>query len=92
MQHGSIQLQQWQQRQGLDQRPAALRLGVHYASYCKMRNGTRLPGRALALKIQTITGIPVGAWVPLKVAKAKKTAPSLGKSAQCFQGGNAHAR
>ena len=92
MQHGSHQLRDWQKRSTLNQRAAALKLGVHYTTYNQFLSGRRVPGRALAVAIQEVTGIPVGAWTPTKGGKAKKTQPGRAGSSPYLQGANAHAR
>lgn len=89
MQHGSIQLKDWQKRQGMNEREAARKLGVHFTTYNRFIIRVRMPSRRLAITIQDITGIPVAAWTDTVVVKRNLTAKQKGHSKQYFQAGNA---
>lgn len=88
MQHGSAQLKAWQKRLEIDQRQAARILGLHYTSYNQLLTCRRLPGRQLAVEIETTTGVPVGAWTPTRVGKTKKRQYRQAKNTQYMQGAN----
>lgn len=74
----------------MNQREAAAKLGVHFTTYNQFLTRRRVPGRQLAVAIQTLTGIPVGAWTPTKVGKTKKRTTRRSENSQYMQGANGH--
>lgn len=55
-------LKSWRLRKGLSGRALSKRLGVATNAVCRIENGNRLPGRDLALKIYSETGINPADW------------------------------
>lgn len=59
---GSNQLRAWIDRTFRNDAEAALALQVSAAYLSYLLRGERVPGRDMALKIETVVGIPVRAW------------------------------
>jgi len=53
----------------MDQREAARLFGVHHTHINQLISGRRRPGLALAVAIERVTGIHVGAWLPTTEGK-----------------------
>lgn len=66
----------WMQRAHLNQRQAALRLGVHYTFVNQILSGRKSVGLLVAVRFEEVTGIPAKAWVATRVAKRARRVPS----------------
>jgi transcriptional regulator with XRE-family HTH domain len=58
----SAQLRAWIRRAGLKQREVAGRLGISPAHLVNILTGRRIPSLHLAVRISSMSGIPVTAW------------------------------
>lgn len=70
MNRGAQELEQWIVRRRIKPRVAALELGITPTYLWMLRNGVRLPGRDLALKIQDTAGIGMAEWTQPAVNKS----------------------
>lgn len=68
------------ERRGLNGRETAALLDVHYTIVSKWANGTRLPGREYALRIERVTGIVVEAWSPTPDGKRELAGAGIGRN------------
>jgi hypothetical protein len=62
MKSGARQLRGWLRRGRYLQREAAKMFGVSESMMSFLVDGERVPGRELAVKIESISGIPVASW------------------------------
>lgn len=62
MQQGREQLRDWMKRRGVNQREAAILLGLNEVHFSQILNGHRQPGLANAVRIEQRTGISVESW------------------------------
>lgn len=62
MQPGREQLRDWMERRGVNQREAAILLGLNEVHYSQILNGHRQPGLANAVRIEQRTGVSVESW------------------------------
>lgn len=69
---GAIALRDWKDRRGLNQREAAKVLGVHYMCLNQYLLGRRLPGLAVALRIEREAGVSAGLWTRTVVSGTRK--------------------
>jgi len=69
---------------------AAKALGISPALTSYLKSNGRAPGRALAIRIQEATGIPVTAWTSSPVHKPKKQAKKTRRQPKASQEVNAN--
>lgn len=69
---------------------AAKELGISPALTSYLKTNGRAPGRALAIRIQEATGIPVTAWASSPVHTSKKQAKKSKRLPKSSQGVNAN--
>lgn len=74
----------WMERKGFDQRETAKELKIHWVTLNAILSGRKRPGLAVAVKIQTLTGIAAGLWMDTRVRHYRRADDrplgSLGKS------------
>lgn len=75
MLHGRERLVAWIARSKVNQREAARILGLDHTYLNQILSGKRVPGLANAVKIETVTGIAVEAWVPTEVGTEDEPEP-----------------
>jgi transcriptional regulator with XRE-family HTH domain len=95
MEHGSEQLAAWIQRSNLKQVEAARKLGFDRTTLNKILKRVRTPGRENAIRLQRIAGVPIEAWTPTPVGKARKRGAGDSRhrtNSSVWQGGTAHVR
>ena len=66
---GRERLAQWLERSKLNQREAAVLLGMHFTHFNQILSGRRTPGLANAVTIERATGIPAEAWLASEVGE-----------------------
>lgn len=66
-------VREWLVRSCLNQKEAALRIGVTPAYLSEILGGTKRPGLDNAVWIERVTGVPVEAWVPTRVGGMART-------------------
>lgn len=71
--NGRDRLAQWLERSKLNQREAAVLLGMHYTHLNQILSGRRTPGLANAVQIEQKTGIPAEAWLASEVGASTET-------------------
>ena len=81
MKTGRVQLKAWMNNLRLSYRVAGKMLGIHWAYLNQLVNGHRSPSMMVAGRIQTLTGVPIGAWVPTDVAPQRASKKATGKRA-----------
>lgn len=64
---------QWLDRSKLNQREAAVLLGMHFTHLNQILSGRRTPGLATAVQIEQVTGIAVEAWLAPEVGALAST-------------------
>lgn len=80
MQPGREQLRDWMKRRGVNQREAAVLLGLNEVHYSQILNGHRQPGLANAVRIEQRTGISVESWALSELSEtAEVVSISAGK-------------
>jgi transcriptional regulator with XRE-family HTH domain len=67
MMSGRERLALWLDRSKLNQREAAVLLGMHFTHLNQILSGRRTPGLANAVTIERATGIPAEAWLASEV-------------------------
>lgn len=77
MQHGRLQLADWIERRGVNQREAAEILEMDHTFLNGILTGRRSPGLATAVAIERRTGVPVEAWMPTSSGKTAERIPAL---------------
>lgn len=80
MKPGPNQLREWIDRKGLADGEAAKVIGVDFTYISKLVNGHRQPSLDNAVKIERVTGVPVGAWVSSYLGRVVKPRPKNTKS------------
>lgn len=63
MQSGPEQLQDWMRRRGFNQADAGRFLKIDQPTMHRILNGTYRPGLTIAIRIESLAGIPAKAWV-----------------------------
>jgi transcriptional regulator with XRE-family HTH domain len=76
---GPDAVRDWMERSGLNQRQAAVRMGIGHTALNHLLCARRRAGLAMALRIQRATGIPVEAWMSTPVDKRRIVSISSGR-------------
>ncbi len=79
---GPEQLADWMKRRNVNQREAAVILGLDFTVVNKLLNGFRSPGLQTAITIERATGIPVEAWLPTEGGSSEPTAAETSESSR----------
>ena len=66
-------LRAWKRRVRLPQKDIAARLGISEAYLSQILHGVRVPGFALMVRIENMTGIPLRAWSEVNITPAFQT-------------------
>ena len=74
MKHGRDQLRGWIDRNGFDQRKAAVELAITEAYLSQLLSGDRCPSLTMAVKFEQETGIPTESWVLNELRSAQPVA------------------
>lgn len=75
MQSGRERLRDWIDRSKVNQREAAVILGMSDVFLSQILNGVRTPGLDNAVKIEQVTGIAVESWLLNKVSRDDDNEP-----------------
>lgn len=70
MQPGRDQLRDWMKRRGVNQKEAAVLLGLNEVHFSQILNGHRQPGLANAVRIEQRTGVSVESWALNEISEA----------------------
>lgn len=76
MQSGRERLRAWIDRSKVNQREAAVILGMDPVMLSQTLNGVRKPGLATAIKIEQVTGISVESWLLNPVSATDEPEPA----------------